>query len=68
MNLKPTLIKPIVSVVLFFAVNLFLASQVICTDSCPPWYSFAFDRNIIFIGLVVAIVVYIIWSLFEKKK
>jgi len=75
MNFKLTLWKSIVSILIIIIINLFLASsgQAVCmlapggTCTQPFWYEHIFDSGIIIVSLFAGIIIYIIWSLFQKK-
>jgi hypothetical protein len=79
MKFKPTLLKSIISLISGIFTNYLFAGtiKVSCVNSglgsayfCPQphWIDFAFDTFPIIISLVSLIIVYIIWSLFQKKK
>lgn len=75
MKFKPTLWKSIVSLFAIGISNFVLAKsiQLDCIPeigtSCPPtlWKDFAFEPNTIIVSLTTGLIVYIVWSLFQKK-
>ena len=71
MNFKPTLWKTIISAVLGFLVDVLLSQTYITCmgEFCPQptGYSHIFDPAAITFWIVSAIIIYTIWSLFEKK-
>jgi hypothetical protein len=77
MNFKPTLLKTIISIISGIAVNYHLANPGIqygqimnMQEPFPPptlWIENAFDPLIILLTLITMCLVYVIWSLFQKK-
>jgi hypothetical protein len=67
MNFKPTKLKMIFFAVVFIIVDLALARLLICLDGCLPWYFNGLDFRFLFISFIAGILLYLIWSLFEKK-
>jgi len=72
MNFKPTLWKSIVSVVLIIIVDFILAYFTMCLVelgyTCPLWYIFTLELKNIIVSITCGILIYLIWSLIEKKK
>ncbi len=76
MNFKPNMWKIIVSILVIIIVDIFLSSstQGVCmmemggTCAQPFWYEHIFDSGAVLVSLIVGLIVYVIWSLFEKKK
>jgi hypothetical protein len=75
MNFKPTLWKSILSVLLGILMNYLLAgtTRVICTmiegGTCPQptWLEHAFDPVLLGISIITIFLVYVVWSLIQKK-
>jgi hypothetical protein len=76
MNFKPTLWKSIVSFLTFIIVDFIIGNSAVvqCLNQgggyCPQpvWYSNLFDSGSLIVGLTIGLVIYIIWSLVQKKK
>jgi len=79
MNFKPTLWKSIVSVIIGFLGNVYLFRvRAVCTEvqiaagdfNCPQrlWYEHILNPIPILFWIISSILIYIIWSYFEKKK
>jgi hypothetical protein len=76
MNFKFTLWKSIVSFITFIFVDFFIgnSSTIQCSMQeggyCPRlvWYNNLFDSGSLIVGLAIGLVVYIVWSLIQKKK
>ncbi|MDO8647625.1 MAG: hypothetical protein Q7R70_04370 [Candidatus Diapherotrites archaeon] len=79
MNFKPSKLKVLFSVIAFFIVDTFLSSRVITKLNCSPntdsicgyypvFYAHMADPVPLAAGLAGAIIVYLVWSLAEKKK
>lgn len=76
MNFKPTLLKSIISIIAVVISDFFQVKSidVDCVPypgaSCPPvlWKDFAFESRIVIISLIIGLIIYVIWSLFQKKK
>jgi ABC-type Mn2+/Zn2+ transport system permease subunit len=62
MNFKPTKAKIIGTIIISFIISLFNFSRMIFGDLSPINY-----MNVILVWPISAIVIFIIWSLFEKK-
>jgi hypothetical protein len=76
MNFKFTLLKSIVSLIAIVVAD-FIQVKSIFPDcitssgaSCPQvfWKEFALEPRIIITSLIVGLIVYIVWSLIQKKK
>ncbi len=65
MNFKPTLWKSIVSIVIGLAVWIYTEGGVTCGGgvACP-----IFHESPIIVGILIAVIIYIIWSLFQRGK
>ncbi len=61
MNLKPTLWKTILPIVIGLVVFIYLAESLGCDGKC----SYGTEFNI---GLLLAIAIYLVISLFQKKR
>jgi hypothetical protein len=77
MNFKPALWKSIISILVFLGLDFYFANSFLCiglsedgTSSCANllWYSHILDIQILIISLVAGIIVYFIWSLFQRRK
>lgn len=74
MNFKPTLWKSIISLVIVLISDFFQANSIDCVPypgaSCPPtlWKDFVFEPRIVIISLIIGLIVYITWSLLQKRK
>ena len=64
MNFKLTLWKSIVSVLVFIILDLIAGTDINCDYIGCRWNSI----QVIVISIIVGLFVYLIWSLFEKKK
>ena len=62
MNFKPTKTKIIGAVIISFIITLFNFSRMIFGDLAPINY-----LNVVLVWPISAILIYLIWSLFEKK-
>ena len=75
MNFKPILLKSIISVISGIIIDLMLVanSGIECLPPCPQLtfiqklIRFAFDPLHIIVSLITIVIVYLIWSLFQKK-
>ena len=78
MNFKPGKLKIIIAIIVFVLVDLLLSASVICTSQqcvtgrpcggCPPFYTWMDDPVPITIGIMAAIIAYVIISILQKKK
>ena len=68
MNWKPTLWKTIILILLIIITDIYLSSQIIVLDAPSNWYDFIFEPMILIVSLIIGILIYIIWSLFQKKR
>ena len=70
MYFKPTILKTIVSLLVAIIIDYFLNSNFICSvgDKCPTTLQLMISTTGIMESLVSFIIVYIIWSLIQKKK
>jgi len=74
MNFKPTPLKSIISILAGIVGNYYAASkhQIYCKFGgfCPQptWIEDAFKPGLIIFSLIIIALVYVIWSLFQKKK
>ncbi|MDO8468074.1 MAG: hypothetical protein Q7S56_03975 [Nanoarchaeota archaeon] len=73
MNFKVTLWKTIVSIIVGFLADISLPQLKICkliNGSCPQvyWYSNIFDLYSIIVWILTTLIIYFIWSLFQKNK
>ena len=68
MNFKPTLLKGVISLIIVIIVDIIMSSLVIVLDAPKHWYDFIFYPNLILISLLIGIVFYVIWSLFQGRK
>lgn len=75
MNFRFTFWKGIISLLAFVSTDFYMANlslnELECMDlSCPKLLSEAlmFDTSTVIISLVIGLIVYIIWSLFQKKR
>lgn len=73
MNLKPTIYKNICSITTFIFFDVILSfyhvNSLRCAEEiCPSVLSQTVNPGILFVSLFLGLLVYIIWSLIEKKK
>ncbi len=68
MNFKLTLLKTIISVIVFIMVDYILANGVTCLDAPCSTSKLMLTPILILVGLIGGIIIYIIWSLIQKKK
>jgi len=83
MNFKPTLWKTIISILSGIITNFIIAGNVIfkvavycicaiddvnCTCPQPTWINQAFDPVPVIFSLIAFLLVYLIWSIFQKKS
>lgn len=66
MNFKPTTWKIIISAIIGIIIGIYPFSKMIYTGSTGPAYVFGLSSVIGF--LISFIVIYVVWSLIEKKK
>jgi len=64
MNFKPTLWKTIISIIIG-AIGIFLIFSIIYTGDSI--LRFVFNMPLIYVFLILFVVTYIIWSLFQKR-
>ena len=67
MNFKPTILKVILSIVLGIVLNLVFYVITMSGASAPPTGTNPFLGIYLFSNVVLIVVVYIIWSLIQKK-
>jgi hypothetical protein len=70
MDFKPTILKTIISLLVAIIVNYLLTTTFLgCMgDKCPTILQKMMATNGIIGGLVFFIIIYLIWSLIQKKK
>lgn len=69
MNFKPTPLKSIVSLISGILVGYLVGGVKFSCADCqqPTWIETIFDPNSITLFLIVMALVYLIWSLIQKK-
>jgi hypothetical protein len=65
MNFKPTLLKSIISIIIFISLYFYQAGSIMC-DSSNGCFE-AVWINPLSLAIISLIVIYIIWSLIQKK-
>ena len=70
MNFKPTLWKSVVSVISFITSDYYLASSEIYKPMLvyPSKFELMIDSINLSLALIPMLIIYLIWSLFQKKK
>ena len=76
MNFKPTLWKTIISLIVGILVDIYISSntKALCLmiegRECiqPNWYSNLLNPAALLISLIIIILIYLIWSYFQKRK
>lgn len=68
MNFKFTKSKTIVSILIGLIIGFYIFTQYRCVGNCPDNFYFIKIGYLILALLITFIVVYLIWSLFQKKK
>ena len=73
MNFKPTAFKAILSIIIFFIVDLFLSFQFYCFPipggSCGSYDNILLGSPLIFVySLIIAVIVYVVLGFFQKKN
>jgi len=76
MNFRFTWLKSVISFISLILVDLFFSNTAkgycleMKTITClqPKLYQHIFDINSIVSGLIIGLVVYIVWSLIQKKR
>ena len=63
MNFKLTLWKVVVSVLVLISINLLISTTANCDKIACEWYNIRYITS----ALISALIIYVIWSLFEKK-
>ena len=63
MNLKPSLWKSVVSIGVLIVTNLLISTTANCEIIACEWYNIRY----IISALISALIIYIIWSLFQAK-
>ena len=66
MNFKPTILKTVISISAGVAVHIYIAGSIICDspDGCVQ----AVWTDPLYFAIPFVIIVYVLWSLFQKKK
>ncbi len=75
MNFKPNILKTIISIIAGIITNFLLAGTVriqcmlVEGGTCPQptWIEHAFDPVPIVVSLFVIILLYVVWSIIQKK-
>lgn len=73
MNFKPTLLKSIISVLAGIVTNYYPTTKahIYCIKApCPQptWLDYAFTPRLLIASIIVMILTYTIWSLFQEKE
>ncbi|MEK6894960.1 MAG: hypothetical protein AABX48_00395 [Nanoarchaeota archaeon] len=74
MDFKPTLWKSVVSVLVFIVADYILSLPKACLEfaggpeRCYPLIGSSLDIKTIFFSILTGLIIYIIWSLFQKKN